>query len=232
VNEFDLTVIRFVNQFVGRWPEFDRFMAFLTWQNILKGGALAALLWWAWFSGKQRARELVLGTLSGSFAAVAAARLLGSVLVFRMRPLVNPELHFHTPPGIKAADMISWNAFPSDHAALFIGIATGLCFISMRVGIAALVYTVVVILFPRLYGGIHHPTDLIAGGLLGSALVVTACSSRWIERLWRRLLEFEKDRPAIFYAALFIVCFEIAEMFESVRNSAQTTLRFWTRFYH
>jgi undecaprenyl-diphosphatase len=232
VNEFDLTVIRFINQFVGRWPEFDRFMAFLTWQNILKGGAIATLLWWAWFSGKQRVREMVLGTLFGSFAAVAAARLLASAVHFRMRPLVNPELDFHALPGIKAAELISWSAFPSDHATLFIGIATGLCFVSLRVGIAALAYTVVVILFPRLYGGIHHPTDLIAGGLLGYAFVATACSSRWIERLSGRLLEFEKDHAATFHAALFIACFEIAELFEGVRNSAHSTLRFWARFYH
>ena len=33
VNTFDVAVLTFVNQFVGRWPEFDRFIAYLTWQK-------------------------------------------------------------------------------------------------------------------------------------------------------------------------------------------------------
>jgi len=231
VNSFDLTILHYINQFVGRWPEFDRFVAFLTWQNILKGGALVTMLWWAWFSGKHRARELVLATLLGSFVAIAMTRFLASGLAFRLRPLANPELNFHVPAGIKAANLLEWSSFPSDHAALFVGLATGLCFISRRVGFAALAYTVVVILFPRLYGGIHHPTDLIVGGLLGVACVVSACTHPVVERISNRLLAFEKGRPAIFYTALFIAFFEIAELFEGVRNSAESTLRLMTRLH-
>jgi len=230
VNAFDLTILQCLNQFVGRWPEFDRFVAFLTWQNILKGGALVTMLWWAWFSGKERARELVLATLFGSFAAVGIARLAGE-LGFRARPLANPELHFQVPVGIKSASLIEWSCFPSDHAALFVGLAAGLCFVSRRVGFAALAYTVVVILLPRLYGGIHYPTDLIVGGLLGAACAASACTHPGIAKISSRLLAFEKQRPAIFYATLFLAFFEIAELFEGVRNSAGSTLRFMTRLH-
>jgi undecaprenyl-diphosphatase len=231
VNSFDLTILQVLNEFVGRWPEFDRFVAFLSWQNILKGGALVTVLWWAWFSGRERARELVLATLFGSFIAIAMTRFLASGLAFRPRPLANPELNFHVPIGLKAANLIEWSSFPSDHAALFVGLATGLCFISRRVGIGALAYTVVVILFPRLYGGIHHPTDLIVGGLIGVGCVVATCTHPGVEKISSRFLAFEKQRPALFYAALFLAFFEIAELFEGVRNSAESTLRLMTRLH-
>ncbi len=231
VNTFDVAILTFVNQFVGRWPEFDRFIAYLTWQNTFKGGVLCALLWWAWFSGKERAQEAVLSTLAGSFAAVATARLLASVLKFRLRPMANPELSFRIPPGINAEQFIAWSAFPSDHAVLFIGLATGLCLISRRVGIAALVYTVLVILFPRLYGGIHYPTDLIAGGLLGAAFVLLTCLRPISDRLSRPLLKFEERRPATFYAALFVVCFEVGELFTGVLGFVRSALRLMARLH-
>jgi len=232
VNRFDVAVLTFVNQFVGRWPEFDRFIAYLTWQNTLKGGVLCTLLWWAWFSGRDRAREIVLSTISGSFAAVLTARLLVAELPMRVRPLANPALNLRIPRGINAGQFIAWSSFPSDHAVLFIGLATGLCFVLARVGIAALVYTVLVILFPRLYGAIHYPTDLIAGALLGAAFVLLACWRPIRDRLSRPLLAFEKRRPAIFYAALFVTCFEIGELFTGVLNSARSVMRLMARLLH
>jgi len=63
VNDFDIAVLTSLSEFVGTYPELDRFIAYLTWQNSLKGGVLCALLWWAWFSGRERAREIVLSTI-------------------------------------------------------------------------------------------------------------------------------------------------------------------------
>ena len=61
--------------------------------------------------------------------------------------------------------------------------------------------------------------------------MVSACTHPVVERISNRLLAFEKGRPAIFYTALFIAFFEIAELFEGVRNSAESTLRLMTRLH-
>jgi membrane-associated phospholipid phosphatase len=231
MNGFDSAAIQLVNSVVGRCPELDRFVAFLTWQNILKGGVFAALIFWAWFSNRPRAREVVIASLYGSVAAVAIARILAAVLPFRTRPLFNPALHVRTIEGVNAGQLIRWSAFPSDHAALFLGLATGLGFISVPLGLASGLYATAIILFPRLYAGIHHATDLIAGGLLGVCLTLFACAQPLRDRLAKPLLELEKWKPALFYAAMFIVCFEIAELFEGVRNSAESAWKILARHH-
>jgi undecaprenyl-diphosphatase len=231
MNGFDLAGIQLVNSLVGRWPEFDRFVAFLTWQNILKGGVFATLIFWAWFSNRPRAREVVIASLYGSLGAVGVARVLAAALPFRTRPLFNPALHVRTIDGVNAEQLIHWSAFPSDHAALFLGLATGLCFISLPLGIASGIYATAIILFPRVYAGIHHVTDVVAGGALGICLAVFTCSQPWRDRLAKPLLTLEKWKPALFYAAMFIVCFEIAELFEGVRNSAESAWKILARHH-
>ncbi|MGE5047085.1 MAG: phosphatase PAP2 family protein [Deltaproteobacteria bacterium] len=231
MNGFDLAAIELVNSFVGRWPEFDRFVAFLTWQNILKGGVFATLIFWAWFSHRPRAKEVVVATLYGSIGAVAIARILAAALPFRTRPLFNPALHVRTIDGANAGQLIDWSAFPSDHAALFLGLATGLGFISVPLGVASGLYATAIILFPRFYAGIHHATDLIAGGVLGVCLALFSCWQPLRERLARPLLALERWKPALFYAAMFLVCFEIAELFEGVRNSAESAWRILARHH-
>ncbi len=231
MNGFDLAGIQLVNSLVGRWPEFDRFVAFVTWQNLLKGGVFAALIFWVWFSNRPRSREVIVASLYGSLGAVLVARILAAVLPFRTRPLFNPALHLRTIDGVNAGHLIQWSAFPSDHAALFLGLATGLGFISVPLGLASGLYATAIILFPRFYAGIHHATDLIAGGVLGVCLTLFACTQPLRDRLAKPLLTLEKWKPALFYAAMFIVCFEIAELFEGVRNSAGSAWKILARHH-
>jgi undecaprenyl-diphosphatase len=231
MNGFDLAAINLVNSIVGRWPEFDRFIAFLSWQNILKGGVFATLLFWAWFSRRPRAKEVVVATVYASIAAVAIARILAAALPFRTRPIFNPAVHVHRIEGLNTGTLIDWSAFPSDHAALFLGLATGLGFVSVPLGVASGAYATAVILFPRFYAGIHHATDLIAGGVLGVCLALFACSQPLRDRLARPLLALERWKPALFYAAMFIVCFEVAELFEGFRNSAESAWKIFARHH-
>jgi len=64
----------------------------------------------------------------------------------------------------------SRDVFPSDHAVLFFALATGLFMAHRKLGIAAYAWVIVAICFPRLYLGIHWPTDVIAGAAVGVAL--------------------------------------------------------------
>lgn len=231
MNGFDLAAIQLVNSVAGRWPEFDRFVAFLTWQNLLKGGVFATLIFWAWFSHRPRAKEVVVAALYGSVGAVAIARVLAAALPFRTRPIFNAAVQVHHIDGLNTGTLIDWSSFPSDHAALFLGLATGLGFISVPLGVTSGLYATAIILFPRFYAGIHHATDIIAGGVLGVCLGLFSCWQPLREKLARPLLALERWKPALFYAAMFVVCFEIAELFEGVRNSAESAWRILARHH-
>lgn len=61
--------------------------------------------------------------------------------------------------------------FPSDHATMAGAVAAGLCFVNRRLGITA--WGVAMLLaFSRVYVGAHYPHDVIAGLLLGAAVIV------------------------------------------------------------
>ena len=220
MNAFDAGILHFVNSFAGRWPRFDQVVVMISCLHLVKGGVLTVVLWWAWFSGRPAARETVSATLAGSFVALGVARGISNLLPFRTRPILDAGLHFVPPVSMDGAGLINWSAFPSDHAALFIGLSTGLWFVSRRAGLLAFAYTVAVILFPRLYIGAHAPTDLLAGAAIGLALVVVACSAQVRDRIGRAVIAQEERRGALFYPVLFLVTFETAELFDGVRISA------------
>ena len=59
--------------------------------------------------------------------------------------------------------------FVSSHAANTFGIATFVALYARRRGIAILVFTwAAVVSLSRVYLGVHYPTDIVAGGMLGA----------------------------------------------------------------
>ena len=75
-------------------------------------------------------------------------------------------------------------SFPSDHAAAAFAIAFAVFAFWRRGGIAFLA-TALVIALSRIALGLHYPSDVIAGALVGwaAALLVTRLGRPWIERL-------------------------------------------------
>ena len=185
------------------------------------------LIWWAWFRepGQNKARPVVLMTLAGAVAGVFVARWLELVTPFRSRPLHAAVLGFRPPYGVPPNTLDGWSSFPSDHATLFFGLAAGLVLIEPWVGLAALAYDVVVIAFPRAYLGLHYPTDLVAGALLGVAAVLVANQDPVRRRFAPWILRFAERRPALFYAAFFGFTFELATLFDEIRSSARFLLQ-------
>lgn len=221
MNFFDLGIIRFVNNFAQRSWWFDHLMVLIANNTLLKGGVMIAMFWWGWNEFREKdseQREYLLFGLIASVSAVFLARALALSLPFRLRPFHNPALGFRLPLGMEPDALIGWSAFPSDHAALFFCVAACIWFISRRLGIFALCYAFFVISLPRVYLGIHHPTDVIAGAVMGIAV---ACVSRivWLRKgITRPVLKWSEVNPALFNAALFLATYEIAELFESVRR--------------
>jgi undecaprenyl-diphosphatase len=220
MNPFDSSIITFLNSFARHSWVFDSFVYMLSGNDLLKGGVIVTLIWWAWFRpgpNKTNDREyLVCGVLACLFA-VLIARGLATMLPFRPRPMTVAALHFQTPFGANDGGLIDWSSFPSDHAAVFFALGTSIFFVWRAAGMAALIYVFLFIAMPRLYLGFHYPTDIFGGALIGIALAFTArvkVFRDWVGRLMTPWLEHS---PGSFYACLFLLTYEIASLFQSLR---------------
>lgn len=79
-------------------------------------------------------------------------------------------------------------SFPSDHAAVATAIAFAVLAFSRRAGLLFLA-TATLIALSRVALGMHYPSDVLAGMVVGwaAAALVTGLGMRWIDRLVPRL---------------------------------------------
>jgi membrane-associated phospholipid phosphatase len=216
----DGAIVGFLNGFAGRSWTVDATMRLLVENSLLKGGLLLAALWSFWSSGRDpvrmRARQTVVATLVAALVGLVLARALALTLPFRYRPLHDPTVLFTLPAGMTRDYLRHWSSFPSDHATVLFGIATGLFALKRWVGIAAFVWVTAFVALPRVYLGLHYPTDIIGGAIMGIACVGVAIALR--ERWTPPLVAASESRPGRFYAAMFIASLLIATMFDSLRT--------------
>jgi undecaprenyl-diphosphatase len=222
MNAFDLSILSFLNTFAHRSETFDTLVVFLLWNNFVKGGIIMGFFWWAWAQDDERAlkREYLLLGFGLSIASVIAARLLALSLPFRERPLRNPLLDFQLPYTMEGSMLETWSSFPSDHAVVFFCLAAAIWFASRRLGVVAALYALIVISLPRIYTGVHYPTDVVAGAVLGWCI---ACFSKVRSlriHLARPVLRWMEKQPGAFYGLLFLATFELAELFYTLRVAA------------
>ncbi|TAK66320.1 MAG: phosphatase PAP2 family protein [Dehalococcoidia bacterium] len=221
MNSFDSSIISFLNDFAGHWKTFDELMVFMSDSSLVKAGPIMACLIWLWFrretDGPSR-RDYIVATIITGIVAVVIARLLASALPFRERPMADAAQRFVVPSGA-GRDLESWSSFPSDHAVLFFALATGLYQAHKPFGIGAFAWAIVVVCFPRLYLGIHWPTDIIGGAALGVALGWLGTSRAVRDAVCERLMPWHDAQPAVFYTGLFIVMFEVMNLFEDGREA-------------
>jgi undecaprenyl-diphosphatase len=221
MNFLDQYLLAFFNQFSRHSATFDKTVAFLSDQQLFKGGVLVMLVWWAWFSPESQARNRrhLVVTLSACLVAVALARTLALSLPFRLRPIHEPGLGFVLPYAMPP-NVLDWSSFPSDHAALFFALSVGLLFVSRTLGALAIGYTVVFIAAPRIYLGLHYPTDILAGALVGAAASGLANVYFTQNRLVTLAVNFSAAKPALFYPLFFLLTYQLAELFNGVRQLA------------
>lgn len=222
VNAFDSSVIAYLNDFARHSGAFDRVVAAIAVNSLVKGG-LVPIIWWLWFRRKSTARDrelLVFGILN-SVAAVFVARGLANLLPYRERPLRNLALNFKIPFGVDTDSLIHWSSFPSDHAVIYVALSISILFVSRGAGLLALAYSLLVICLPRVYMGVHYPTDILAGALLGAGIASLAGIARLRTAAARPAMKVLEESPGVFYALLFLVTFQIATTFDSARALAK-----------
>lgn len=228
MNFFDAWIMSLVGDITQQSAILDALASHLKGNNLVKGGVVLSVYWWLWFSSGpkiKQTREVLLATLLGAFGAVATAKVLAVTLPFRFRPRHDPDLDFQLPIGAVKEALDGWSSFPSDHGAMFFALAAGLFFISRRAAYGLLAYVTLFIAVPRVYTGMHYPTDIAAGAIIGvvfalvfnlwrSTDVISGYALRWLDR-----------HPASFYAGLFLLTMQVATLFDGVRGLASFAVK-------
>lgn len=230
----DLYLLHVVNGVWGSWT-LDGLAHLEEGSELFRGGLMVLPFCWFWFAGEGKVRDdrrrVIVAALLGTFATLILARALASALPFRLRPMFETGIDYRAPSIAFPMNVENWSAFPSDTAAVFFALSVGIIHLSRRLGIAALVYSAVWICLPRIYLGIHYPTDIVAGALLGSAVswatVAAARRGGVLDRfLLTPLFTLERRHPGFYYAASFAVLFEISAMFDDGRTVGRAAI-YW-----
>lgn len=215
----DLELLYFFNSFAGKVESFDKIVLFISENHLLKGGIFVLLIWLLWFNkqNKQNYRPTLTLNIIGCFVTMFLARVLAISLPYRIRPVYNPLLEVNYPIGMSPYNAAEMSSFPSDHAALFTALAIGMFFISKKIGIISLLYVFLIIFMPRVILGLHYPSDILGGAIIGVLIIVALNKSAYSDKINKPIFAFKEQYPGVFYALFFLITYQIADMFDSVR---------------
>ncbi len=179
-----------------------------------------AVCWFLWFdhnSDIDKRRKGILLTVMSAVIAIVVGRGLALTLPFRLRPVYDPAVFFVRPYSYSDYFFDNWSSFPSDHAVLFFALATGIFLVSKKAGVFTSLYVFFIVLLPRMYFGLHYPTDVLAGAAVGIIITCVVSGTNVLRPLLEKMLQFSLKQPGYFYPIFFLVSFEICTLFEEVR---------------
>jgi undecaprenyl-diphosphatase len=220
VDAVDYPIISLMNSYARRSWSLDT-LFYLIDGNPLATAPLLAAFWWAWFKEGEdaaRNREFLLGGLLSSFLSPVVVRFVSLLAPYRDRPLHNAQLHFQLPYNMNPYRLIGWSSFPSDHGAVWFSLAAAVFLVSRRLGVLSFLYVCFTLAPARIYLGIHYPSDILAGGLIGVAMVSLVKYPAFRTTVTRWPLECLRRWPQVFYVCFFLITAEMVEGFSSVHD--------------
>lgn len=236
----DRAILLYINSFALRYPILDQIVVALCNETFLKGSLPLTVFWWLWFRTPEKPlkargpsdRDILVYTLLISVPTVLFARLLAHVVPFRLRPIWDPALPVRVVASVSHYAIDRWSSFPSDHAALFTLLATGVFLVSRRLGVLLYLHTLLFVLLPRIYLGIHYPSDILGGCLIGILAASTVYSSFMRSIVCEPALAFLKRSPAWFYALFFLLASQTADIYNPIREIGVTTVKIIRAMFH
>jgi undecaprenyl-diphosphatase len=156
----DQAIVNALQSWAGRSPVLDSIGIFLA-SGLIWLEVMAVVIFW--FLARRRRALAALSAFLASFLAWCVSQGIGLVW-FRPRP-------FADMPGVR--ELIAKSAldksFPSDHATIAFALAFAVFLTDRRWGIALFVVAALICL-GRVFVGVHYPTDILGGALIGMAV--------------------------------------------------------------
>ena len=196
----DVSIFRALNDFCGWSPTLDRIVVHL---EVLKGPLFMGIVGMLWYWPDKEMpwrRETLLTMMLAVALALVVNRVTSMLLPYRDRPMYSiganvPTFEWH-------ADLEHWSSFPSDNATYLFAIAGSLWLISRWWGWLFGAFAAFAAL-ARVYLGIHYPSDIVVGALIGIATSLAIGRKAVRTRIAAPILTFEARYRPISMACSF-----------------------------
>lgn len=229
VTAVDLWIIHALNTLSGNWTA-DHLVDFVCSSRILKGGLPMACYCYYWFDrnpNQTASRRILIRGVLATVLAVALTRGFAHLLPVRLRPFADPSSGFIPFLPTNPVDYEDWSSFPSDTAAFEFALCWSLLGVSRACSVTLTLYTFVTACLTRIYIGVHYPSDIVAGALIGILCASLMQRVPIKSARLRPIIGGDGNHP-LFYAIAFLVAAELAQIFDNLRSakrSAQALLR-------
>ncbi|SLN23329.1 undecaprenyl pyrophosphate phosphatase [Roseovarius albus] len=215
----DEALFLFFNRF--NTDELDQVFLVLS-SEYLKSVPFMLIVWALWFlsgTDAQRTmrRERLTAVLLATIPIIGITRFLANNLPFSLRPIYSNIAGLQLRDDQSVEFMDGWSSLPSDHASLFFGLAVMIFLINRRFGVFLLFWAAFVVCLPRVVTGLHWPSDIVVGALLGAALGVTLLGPMTQIVRQVQLVPFCERHEAFAYPLLFLATYEVTQMFQMTR---------------
>jgi len=174
VQHLDVSLFRFINETLTN-PVFDRVMPFVSGNLFFIPLLVVAGAWLMW---RYRLRGVLCVVMLALIVWPGDSLICNTIKhkVARLRPYAAlPDVH-------KRARATAENSMPSSHAANW-GAGTMILYIYFRRSWRFMLPMALLVSFSRIYNGVHYPSDVLVGLILGGGY---AAAGVWtFNKLWQ-----------------------------------------------
>lgn len=171
-----------INDFVGEVPVFDQLVKLVVNEYFVPV-SIGLVLLFLWFHpGKKRKnhrKALPIAILSVTVVNITIIVMNQFIISSRPFDQLSADLLFYRPTD---------PSFPSNAAAVGFALATAISLVNRKLGFGAIILALFYG-FSRVYVGVHFPSDVIAGALLGVLVALMISRLRLLVNSLTELLE-------------------------------------------
>ena len=203
----DMSILFYLNKLAASNDIVSRLVGMFAENPLLRGGPIFFCIFYLWFSTNDVNSRVKI--IMGCFACILAVLIsvfCQSHFPIHVRPIFDKRLPI--------VNVLKWSrdsaenriySFPSDTATLYYALVTIVFLKNKKLGLLSFLWAGLTVGACRVAVGLHYPSDILAGMIVGGTLVLILSNSRGLnKRFSNNILKYD---PGQLYLNIFFVCF-------------------------